>query len=270
VPPTGSNLTLRVHRLRPGRSAALALGALLGVTAVACAGWSEQPSVARLPEPAGPAPVLPAPAPTTAPATTSATSSTVPPPAGGRTGADRDLPTPVAGSATEVDRIVIQGLLDRYDRALTDLAAAPDAADDPSGPLLRAWHEVVPAGSELDESVLDRIRGRRAGGLLVEPVQPGDLSYVHRVVEVVRTPGPVGPEPTREELVFTWCGWSPGLGRRVDDGAGGPGPVVDDAVAHSLGTGRVTRPGPDTDWVVASLLESELTLLPPGSADPCG
>jgi hypothetical protein len=46
--------------------------------------------------------------------------------------------------------------------------------------------------------------------------------------------------------------------------------VVDDAVAHALGTGRVVRPGPDEPWMLGDLLESELTLLPPGSTDPCG
>jgi len=40
-------------------------------------------------------------------------------------------------------------------------------------------------------------------------------------------------------------------------------------VAHALGTGRITRSGPGDPWVLGSLLESELTVLPAGSDDPC-
>jgi len=220
--------------------------------------------VSRIPVPSEAAPTLPRPTPSGPTSSTTPTTTTPgPPPVG---------PAAVApaGAGDEADRRVVQELLDRYDRALTDLSAAPEAADDPADPILAAWHAVVPAGSELDEGVRGRIRGRRAEGLLVEPVEPGTLSYVHRAEEVVRSAHPAGVLPPPEELAFTWCGWSPGLGRRVSGPGGGPGPVVDDAVAHALGTGRVVRPGPDEPWMLGDLLESELTLLPPGSTDPCG
>jgi len=234
------------------------------LNALAGCASSAGPQVAPVPDgppPSVPAPAAapaPAPAPAPGPGTGDGTTSAAPAAPNDPAGA------PTAGlPATDADRQLVQDLLDRYDRALTDVSAAPESVDDPADPLLGAWHQIVPAESELSESVLGRIRDRRAEGLLVEPVASGGLSYVHHTVDVVRATPPGDVEAAREELAFTWCGWSPGLGRRVG------GPVVDDTVAHALGTGRIIRSGPDAPWVLASLIESELTLLPPGSADPC-
>jgi hypothetical protein len=61
---------------------------------------------------------------------------------------------------------------------------------------------------------------------------------------------------------WSWCGHSPGLGVRA-----GTDQVVDDAVAHSHGTGmlRLAAGG----WRLDALDEVDLTLLEPGSDDPC-
>jgi hypothetical protein len=152
--------------------------------------------------------------------------------------------------------------LARYDRALTDLSAAPESVDDPADPILAAWHRTVGDESDLDTAVRDRIRGRRAEGVAVVP-PPGGLSYVHRAVQVVRGERPENVADAPEELAFTWCGWSPGVGVRSTTGA-----VVDDLVGHARGTGSLRRSA-GADWVVASLLETEFSTLPAGSSDPC-
>jgi len=170
--------------------------------------------------------------------------------------------TPPSVVGNPADRGEVDATLERYDRALSDLSAAPEAADDPSDPLLAAWHRVVPADSELDRAVRDRIRGRRAEGVRVTP-PAGGLSYVRRSVDVVAGERPVAVPDADEERSFTWCGWSPGIAVRIGDGT-----VVDDLVGHARGTGTVRRP-PGGTWIVATLFETELTTLPAGSPDPC-
>ncbi len=160
------------------------------------------------------------------------------------------------------DRAVVDGALERYGRALTELSAAPEAVDDPTDPLLAQWHRVVAAESELDLAVRDRIRGRRAEGVVVRP-PTGGRSYAHRAVDVVRSPRPAGVPDAPEELAFTWCGWSPGVAVRAATGE-----VVDDLVGHGRGTGSLRRPS-GGEWTVASLLETEFATLPAGSTDPC-
>ena len=83
---------------------------------------------------------------------------------------------------------------------------------------------------------------------------PGGLSYRHR---------PLAVEPPRGGTIsFTWCGWSPGIGIDADDGG-----VLDDGVAHSHGTGQLRLV--HGRWMLELLDELDLTVLAPGSPDPC-
>jgi hypothetical protein len=82
----------------------------------------------------------------------------------------------------------------------------------------------------------------------------GGLSYRHR---------PLLVDPPRSgSISFTWCGWSPGLGVDVETGE-----VVDDGVGHGHGTGLLRSVA--GGWVLESLDQVDLQVLPPGSADPC-
>lgn len=230
---------------------------MMAATVASCGATEAVDSSDRIPEPfeapveSGTAPragVLAAP-----PATP------VPPPSAPAP-ADAGSAPPGVGSAEE--RREVDEVLERYDRALSELSADPEAADDPADPLLVAWHRIVPAESELDAAVRDRIRGRRAEGVRVTP-PPGGLSYVHRAVDVVAGSPPAAAPDADEERSFTWCGWSPGVAVRTGDGA-----VVDDLVGHARGTGTLRRPVGGS-WMVATLFETELTTLPTGSPDPC-
>ncbi len=102
-----------------------------------------------------------------------------------------------------------------------------------------------------------RVELAGSDGIVVRPPssEPGAVSYRHRALEVA--------DPVLGTISFSWCGWSPGIGVDPDTGA-----VVDDAVAHAHGTGLVRR-GADGRWRLDRLDETELTLLDPGSDDPC-
>ena len=159
-------------------------------------------------------------------------------------------PQPGVGSG---DRRAVDDLLERYDRALTDLAATPDAVNQPGHPALVAWNNVVNPGTVLAEDLPAAIAARRAAGVVVRP-GAGGLSYRHRSIELI--PAPDG------SLSFTWCSWSPGIGYDVATGG-----VVDDGVGHAHGTGRARIV--DGRWAVDALDQSDLEVLPPGAADPC-
>lgn len=248
------NDTHRTRRL--GRTAATA--ALVVAATGACGPPDPVASPARIPDPVD-APADPAAVPR-AGVLAAPAASTPSVPAGADGPAMEPPPVPVGGPA---ERREVDEVLRRYDQALSDLSAAPEAVDDPADPLLSAWHQVVPADSELDQAVRDRIRGRRGEGVRVTP-PGGALSYVHRAVDVVAGERPVAVADADEERSFTWCGWSPGVAVRTGDGA-----VVDDLVGHARGTGTIRR-SPGGTWVVATLFETELSTLPPGSPDPCG
>ena len=162
-------------------------------------------------------------------------------------------PTTAAGDGSTSGRRAVDEVLVRYDRALTELAAAPDAVADPMHPLRAAWNAVVTPGTSLADDVTAAITARRRDGVIVGP-GPGGLSYRHRALSTSRgADGSVG---------FTWCGWSPGVGRNAVTGT-----VVDDAVAHAHGTGQA-RPTPG-GWMLDALDQTDLTVLPAGSPDPC-
>lgn len=200
------------------------------------------------PEPLGAAGPSTPPAPSTAAPTAA---PTPPPPPDPVPSAAPDGERPVPADA---DRDLVDEVLDRYGRALTALAAEPAALDDPAHPGRTSWEAVVVPGSAVATEVTGRIRARAADGVVVVPPPSSDRSFVHRALTAVRA--------TPTEVSFTWCGWSPGVGRAVAGGA-----VVDDTVAHSRGTGSIVDDG--TGWRVATLDETELVVLAPGSADPC-
>lgn len=148
----------------------------------------------------------------------------------------------------------VAAVLQRYGRVLGELSADPAGAPAPGTPGRAGWDAVVLPDSSLSVELLERMQ-RRA---LVERVvvTPGAEGVVFRhVPTTVRS-------VTADAIEFDWCGWSPGIGRSIDSGE-----VVDDAVAHATGRGRVVRVG--GDWRLASLDQFELELLAPGSADPC-
>ncbi len=174
---------------------------------------------------------------------------------------DSDDAPPVAGVSPPDDdrsadraRAAVTQVLAAYGQVLSQMSSDPAGAPPPGSPLRGRWDELVVAGSVLSEELLDRT-SRRAlqDRMVIEPDESG-ASFLHRPVELLS----VAPD----EVSFTWCGWSPGIGRSVDTGQ-----VMDDAVGHATGTGRiVTRNG---GWRLAALDQEQLTLLAPGSADPC-
>ena len=232
---------------RPGRWSRTAW-LVPGVAAVAllgACGPAEPADTGVAPLAGSPAGTRPEPAPS-APLTEPETSGAGP-------GEDPAPATPEDPSAAA--RATVDSVLDRYGAALTELAARPEAADDPASAASAAWRAVVVAGSALADDVTARIRARRADGVVVVPPPGSDRSWVHRALRVV-------PAVDRPEISFTWCGWSPGIGQRASDGV-----VVDDTVAHARGTGTVRLV--DGGWRLAALDQTELVLLGPGSPDPC-
>jgi hypothetical protein len=224
-----------------------AVTVVLSTVPAACGGTSRDATVEPL---AGEPPSAPSAVPSPSPTVPSPTDPATPAPGPG--GPDPTSPGPA--TAREPARDLVDEVLDRYDRALTGLAAHPAALDDPAHPARVAWEAVVVPGSVLAADVTGRIRARAAEGVVVVPPPPLDRSFVHRALAVVSGGAP-------GEVAFTWCGWSPGIGRTTD------GVVVDDTVAHSRGTGRIVQD--PSGLRVASLDETELVVLGPGSPDPC-
>jgi hypothetical protein len=163
-------------------------------------------------------------------------------------------PAPTAGTGADDVRPQVDAALLRYDLALTALAAHPDRAGDPASAERAAWARVVVAGSALDEAMVEEVvrRGVEEDGAVLPP--PGGLSYRH----VALSARPDGDGSTE----FTWCGYSPGVGVERSSGT-----VVDDAVGHSHGTGRLEVV--DGTVRVAQLEQTALDVLPAGTPDPC-
>ena len=112
---------------------------------------------------------------------------------------------------------------------------------------------VVPVGVVLFDDIRSQLAGRAARGesILGEDRQ---LPYVHHGIDA--------DAEGADRVTFTWCSWSPGVVRDTATGA-----VVDDTVGQGTGTGVAERI--DGTWMLASLDESTLDLLPAGTADPC-
>jgi hypothetical protein len=168
--------------------------------------------------------------------------------------------TPDAEPSTRADEAtaVVAAVLDRYGRLLGSLAADPAGAPPPGSPARTEWDALVVPGSPLSIELLDRLTRRALEERVVIEPGPDGVSYRHMPV----TADPVRDDPTGATIEFRWCGWSPGIGRSIDTGE-----VVDDAVAHAVGTGRLVRI--DGAWLLAALDQDDLVLLAPGSSDPC-
>jgi hypothetical protein len=168
--------------------------------------------------------------------------------------------TPDAEPSTRTDEAttVVAAVLERYGRLLGALAADPAGAPPPGSPARTEWDALVLPGSPLSIELLDRLTRRALEERVVIEPGPDGVSYRHMPV----TADPVRDDPMGATIEFRWCGWSPGIGRSIDTGE-----VVDDAVAHAVGTGRLVRV--DGAWLLAALDQDDLVLLAPGSSDPC-
>jgi hypothetical protein len=163
---------------------------------------------------------------------------------------------PAAADAATTAAVAVT--LQRYGTLLGSLAADPAGAPAPGSAARAEWDSVVLPGSPLSVDLLDRLTRRvRDERVVIEP-GPDGISYRHSPVEV----DPVATTSSGQVVDFRWCGWSPGIGRSLDTGE-----VVDDAVAHATGTGRLVRVG--DAWLLAALDQDDLELLAPGSPDPC-
>jgi len=189
------------------------------------------------------------------------TTDRVPRPSASTTTADRSsgaihstVPTTAATGGTEDLRSQVDRVLERYAHALTDLAVDPERRTRPGTPQRAAWDRTVLTGSPLSADLLDSlVRRHREERRVVRP-GPSGLAYRHH---------PLLVEPPLDGTIsFTWCGWSPGIGIDADDGT-----VLDDAVAHSHGTGQLRLV--EGHWMLELLDELDLAVLPPGSPDPC-
>jgi hypothetical protein len=142
-------------------------------------------------------------------------------------------------------------LLDRYGRVLTALAADP-AVD--LGRFAASWSDVADPGSTFSRDMLRTLVARVRDDRMIVLPGPGGRSYLHRPVTITAIDD--------ASIDFTWCGWSPGIGVHVETKA-----VLDDAVGHASGTGRLVRSG--DRWLLDRLDQEQLVALPPGSPDPC-
>ncbi|KLR60573.1 hypothetical protein IMCC26207_10986 [Actinobacteria bacterium IMCC26207] len=152
------------------------------------------------------------------------------------------------------EQLLVAQLLVRYSQIVTDLAEHPDLASDPLSEQRVRLDALVPPQSTLSVDVLSQLVLNPAADLTrVIPASTG-LSYSYRPLKV---------SSSADGLInFTWCGYSPGV--RVTQTSG---EVLDDSVAQLQGTGSVRAAG--SDWVIDSLDHLEVTVLPPGSTDPC-
>lgn len=171
----------------------------------------------------------------------------------GDSDAATDDGAPSPGDDSEA-RAAVTEVLAAYGRVLSQMSTDPAGAPPPGSPLRSEWDAVVVQGSVLSEELLDRTTRRAVQERMVIEPDPAGVSFLHRPVELLG----VGPD----EVSFTWCGWSPGIGRSVDTGE-----VVDDAIGHATGTGRIVAE--DGGWSLEALDQEDLRLLAPGSADPC-
>ena len=149
-------------------------------------------------------------------------------------------------------RPLVQSVLDRYDAALTTVAADPLAAT-PGRPGLDVWHSAVVEGSSFSTAMLAELVDRATHEATVVRPGPDGRSYRHHALQAVADGGVVS---------FTWCGHAPGVGIDTTTGQ-----VVDDAVALSHGTGELRHDG--SQWRLLTLDAFDLDVAAPGTPDPC-
>lgn len=161
------------------------------------------------------------------------------------------------------DTRMVDEALAGYDRALTTLLRDPSALTRPGDPVVAAWRATIAPGAILADDVTRDVDERRSTGQVVTPPDGSDRSYLHRVVAIgersTSAPVEVGDAAS---IRFTWCGWSPGVVRDASTGK-----VIDVRVGHATGTGAVRKVG--TTWLVDSLDETTIEVLPAGTPDPC-
>lgn len=191
---------------------------------------------------------------TSSPTTSAATESTAAPSTGASDVAG--VPGGRPDGSTSVGQVDL--VLDRYDEALTQLAADPGVSTTPEDPRRQAWDRVVVAGTALSEGLLAQVRQDALAGTRLLPASDG-RSYRHRALVVSE------PEPGRRQ--FTWCSYSAGVRVAPGSDPSRPEVVVDDGLGHAHGVGELVDVG--AGWQLASLDQLDLAVLPAGSSDPC-
>lgn len=212
--------------------------------------------VTPLTEPAAPDDVTPSGADPTSSGATDADAGgrvALDPPSEERATDDRSTGGIPATTADERNRAhaVASEVLDRYGVVLTELAA--DAAIDLDRFATR-WSTVADPSSAFSRDMLHTLVTRSRDDQMVIQPGPAGRSYVHRPVQITTVDD--------DQIDFTWCGYSPGIGVHVVSGE-----VLDDAVGHASGTGRLVQA--DGRWLVDTLDQDHLVALPAGSDDPC-
>ena len=145
-----------------------------------------------------------------------------------------------------------QSVLDRYDAAITVVAADPLSAAG-GGPGLEQWNATVVASGSFSVSILgDMVDRATHESTVVRPGSDG-RSYRHHVLRATAEGSSVS---------FTWCGHAPGIGVDVTTGE-----IVDDAVALSSGTGELVHDG--VTWRLLTLDAFDIDVAASGTADPC-
>jgi len=152
----------------------------------------------------------------------------------------------------------VQQVLDRYDRAVTALNADPSAIMRPGDALVADLDAVVPAATVLASDVRSAVADRLAAGEQVRRPGRGSPSWVHHATAITDP----GDSSGSGEIAFDWCSWSPGVAVDAASGA-----VTDDGVGQATGSGTVILAG--STWVLTSLDQMSLEVLPAGSPDPC-
>lgn len=164
--------------------------------------------------------------------------------------------TPPAPPVTDADlRTSIDALLTRYGELLGRIAADPAGAPPLGSPLRTEWDDLVRPGSALSLDVLDRFHRRATVDRVV--IVPG----LHGITFSFRAISAVAEDAST--IRFDWCGWSPGIGRRIDDGV-----VVDEAVTSSTGNGSAVLSA--GTWQITELEERDRKWLDADAPDPCG
>lgn len=145
-------------------------------------------------------------------------------------------------------------LLARYGTILQKVAADPGGAPPPGTPTRAEWDSVVLPGSPLYGDVLGRFHQRATVDRVVITPGPQGVTFRHTAT--------AARSDSESSISFEWCGWSPGIGRRIDDGT-----VVDDVVAHTTGVGTIERHG--GQWLLVTMEELDRSTAEPGSPDRC-